>query len=169
VGWRSHPRKRAASARCLVNDKSAPKGAHETAAKRPGNRLLRGQFITPSMAAYGVEPVACDLDEAGLPSVAIQERISALIIATAARTAVSFSPRGKPRTKPKPRLLARCDECGKTFQAARKDHGFAPAANASSAPTGPVLRGPLRFADPARVTVPASPKAASMPQQRRGS
>lgn len=109
-----------------MNDESAPKGAHETAAKRPGNRLLRGQFITPSMAAYGVEPVACDLDEAGLPSVAIQERISALIIATAARTAVSFSPRGKPRTKPKPRLLARCDECGKTFQAARKDQRFCP-------------------------------------------
>jgi hypothetical protein len=118
-----------------VIDEGALSGPHETAAKRSGNSLLPGgRFSMPCMDAYGIETVACDVDEDGLPSSLVQEAISRAIVAAEARTAVAeartavaITSRRKPAKKPaKRRLLAHCDECGKTFHAARKDQRFCP-------------------------------------------
>jgi hypothetical protein len=101
-----------------------------TPAAHTDGLLARGRFLTPCMAAYGVPPADCSLNEAGYPATrAVQEQISALIVAAEARTAVSITSRRKPA---KAEVVCARPSCRNLFTPRRKDqrtvrHGPVPA------------------------------------------
>ena len=102
-------------------DEGAPKGPHETTARKSEGKATRSAvdtFATPCMATHGIEPVVCTLDKNGLPSVAVQEMVSTLIVAAEARTAVAIIPR---RKSAKTEVVCARPSCRNQFTPRRKD------------------------------------------------
>jgi hypothetical protein len=78
----------------------------------------RGQFLTPAMSELAIPAVDCFLSKDGLPSIAVQEAVSRLIVAAEARTAVYFFPRRKPA---KAEMVCARPSCRNQFTPRRRD------------------------------------------------